>query len=180
MTKDNYIEIEVPISSGSSWMDELHSELRRFDVKWQNGFYHITMAFMHNSTDEERKTITDIVDDVIASQNAFPMTFGELDAFTTRGKRTHVIYLRPTESNTAFNKMVNTLRSRISEVTTEMEPDFQLHVTLGRVDATNVTLQNLKKAIEYVDAPEDDIVLRKINHQTFKEYGKPIKSWNLA
>ena len=180
MTKDNYIEIEVPISSRSSWMDELYGELRRYGVKWQNGFYHITMAFIHNSTDEERKAITDIVDDVIASQNAFPMTFGELDAFTTRGKKTHVIYLRPTGSNAVFNNMVNTLRSRIAEVTTEIEPDFQLHVTLGRVDASNVSLSDLKKAIEFVDAPEEDITLRKINHQVFKEYGKPIKSWNLA
>ena len=179
MKKDNYIEIEVPINGRSSWMDELHSELRRYGVKWQNGFYHITMAFIHNSTDEERQAITDIVDDVIAGQNAFPMTFGELDAFTTRGKRTHVIYLRPTESNTAFNQMVNTLRSRISEVTTEMEPDFRLHVTLGRVDASNVTLQELKKAIAFIDAPEEDIVLRKVNHQIFKEYGKSIKIWNL-
>lgn len=180
MKKDNYIEIEVPINGRSSWMDELHSELRRYGVKWQNGFYHITMAFIHNSTDEERQAITDIVDDVIAGQNAFPMTFGELDAFTTRGKRTHVIYLRPIESDSAFNQMVNTLRSRISEVTTEMEPDFQLHVTLGRVDASNVTLQELKKAIAFIDAPEEDIVLRKVNHQIFKEYGKSIKSWNLV
>lgn len=180
MIKDNYIEIEVPISSRSSWMDELHSELRRYGVKWQNGFYHITMAFIHNSTDEERQTITDIVDDVLDGQNAFSMTFGELDAFTTRGKRTHVIYLRPTESNNAFNRMVNTLRSRIAEMTTEMEPDFQLHVTLGRVDASNVSLSELKKAIAFVDALEEEITLRKINHQTFKEYGKPIKSWNLV
>ena len=48
--------------------------------------------------------VQQIVDDVLASQNAFPMTFGELDVFTTRGKRTHVIYLRPTESNTEGGK----------------------------------------------------------------------------
>lgn len=179
MTKDNYIEIEVPISNKSSWMNELHSELRRFGVKWQNGFYHITMAFIHNSTDEERNSITAIVDDAIVNQEAFPMTFGELDAFTTRGRRTHVIFTRPSEENSSFNKMVNTLRNRIAEVATEVEPDFQLHVTLGRVDAANVTLSELRKAIKFVNAPEEKIILRKINHQAFKEYGKPIKCWNL-
>lgn len=179
MNKDNYIEIEVPINDKGLWMTELRDELRRYGVKWQNGFYHITLAFIHDSSDEERNKITAIADEVLSSQKPYSMTFGEIDAFTTKGRRTHVIYLRLSEDNATFTKMVQTLRSRIAEVADGMEPDFQLHVTLGRVDAANATLKELKSAIEFVDAPEEDIVLRKVNHRLFKEYDKPIKDWNI-
>lgn len=175
MEKDNYIEIEVPINDRDTWMTELRDELRRFGVKWQNGFYHITLAFIHGSTDEERSKITAIADELLAGQRPYSITFGEIDAFTTKGRRTHIIFLRPTENNVAFTNMVQTLRNRIKDVSNVMEPDFQLHITLGRVDAKNVTLAELKKAIEYVDAPDEDVVLRKINHRLFKDYGKPLK-----
>ena len=41
-----YLEIKVPISYNAPWFSELRKALKDMPVHWQNGYYHITMAFL--------------------------------------------------------------------------------------------------------------------------------------
>ena len=41
-----YIEIQVPIRNDAVWFEKLRCVCQNIDVKWQMGYYHITMAFI--------------------------------------------------------------------------------------------------------------------------------------
>lgn len=42
----SYLEIKVPISHDDYWFRELRDLLDGVDIRWQRGYYHITMAFL--------------------------------------------------------------------------------------------------------------------------------------
>ena len=42
----SYIEIKVPISWDEPWFQDLREELDGVNIRWQRGYYHITMAFL--------------------------------------------------------------------------------------------------------------------------------------
>ena len=41
-----YLELKVPIQYDSTWFAELRKALNDISVKWQKGFFHITMVFI--------------------------------------------------------------------------------------------------------------------------------------
>ncbi len=44
-----YLELQVPLSTDAPWLQELRQALRPSPVQWQQGFYHITMAFIDDT-----------------------------------------------------------------------------------------------------------------------------------
>ena len=46
----NYLEFKIPVQRNAQWYKELCEAMQevRIPVRWQNGFYHITVAFLHD------------------------------------------------------------------------------------------------------------------------------------
>ena len=46
----NYIELKIPVQRNAQWYRELCDAMQEehIPVRWQNGFYHITVAFVHD------------------------------------------------------------------------------------------------------------------------------------
>ena len=46
----NYLELNIPFQRNAQWYRELSDAMQdeRIPVRWQNGFYHITVAFIHD------------------------------------------------------------------------------------------------------------------------------------
>ena len=42
----SYIELKVPIRWEEPWFEELRDLLDDVNIRWQHGYYHITMAFL--------------------------------------------------------------------------------------------------------------------------------------
>ena len=76
-----YLEIKVPISYDALWFAELRKALKDIPVHWQNGYYHITMAFL----DETRNLaeVEAIMHKYLDNANAVSITFDKLDVFST-------------------------------------------------------------------------------------------------
>ena len=46
----NYLEFKIPVQRNAQWYKDLYEAMQevRIPVRWQNGFYHITVAFVHD------------------------------------------------------------------------------------------------------------------------------------
>lgn len=85
-----YLEIQVPISPDAPWFQELRRSLANIPVRWQSGFYHITMAFLDDTP--HGIDLCPIFRKHLRTAMAPVMTFDRLDYFTaTYGG--YIIYL---------------------------------------------------------------------------------------
>ena len=77
----SYLEIKVPISFDDYWFRELRDLLDGVDIRWQRGYYHITMAFLDFAHDGVNLVpgLSNILDDAMAPT----LTFDRLDAFAS-------------------------------------------------------------------------------------------------
>ena len=52
----SYLEIYVPIQFDEPWFVELRNALTGVPVRWQTGYYHITMAFLNETPANTEET----------------------------------------------------------------------------------------------------------------------------
>ena len=76
-----YLEIKVPISFDAPWFCELRKALNDFPVYWQNGYYHITMAFLDET--KNIPMVDAIMHKYLDNAKAVSITFDKLDVFST-------------------------------------------------------------------------------------------------
>lgn len=170
----SYIEIKVPISYDDYWFRELRDLLDGVDIRWQRGYYHITMAFLDFAPDNVNLVpgLNGILDDAVVPT----ITFDTLDAFAS-GPHRQVIHLTTTDAPEDFLEMVEVIRRYFKSRGCVIQSDFRLHVTLGRVQDPRMNVRKLKDIISQVDMPEFTMELDKVEYRVFR--GKTLGLWNL-
>ena len=170
----SYIEIKVPISFDDYWFRELRDLLDGVDIRWQRGYYHITMAFLDFAPDHVNLVpgLNGILDDAVVPT----ITFDTLDAFSS-GPHRQVIHLTTTDAPEEFLEMVEEIRRYFKSKGCLIQSDFRLHVTLGRVQDPRMNVRKLKDIISQVDMPEFTMELDKVEYRVFR--GKTLGLWNL-
>lgn len=166
--KQTYIEIEVPLRQSAEWMGELKQVMREayVPVRWQNGYYHITLAFLERVP--SREEVIAIIMRHLESFEAPELTFDKLDAF---GKRSGggVLFLTSTAVPENFMRMVDALRQDLEAAGCMIEADFKLHVTLGRVERdARVDAERLRELAENVEVPAFSLRLKTVNYREFR------------
>ena len=171
----SYIEIKVPISFDDYWFRELRDLLDGVDIRWQRGYYHITMAFLDYAPDNVnmRPGLNGILDEAVAPT----ITFDALDAFAS-GPHRQVIHLTTTEAPADFLALVEEIRRFFKAKGCTIQSDFRLHVTLGRVQDPRMNVRKLKEIISQVDLPEMTLELEDVEYRVFR--GKSLGLWKLA
>lgn len=165
-----YIEIEVPVRKSAGWLGELIQAMEEgyVPVRWQNGFYHITLAFLEKVS--SREGVIAIMNRHLASFEAPELTFDKLDAF---GKRSGggVVFLTCTSVPESFLRMVDALRQDLEAAGCVVESDFKLHVTLGRVNKdVHVEADLLRELTESVDVPAFSQRLNVCNYKNKEDH----------
>ena len=170
----SYIEIKVPIRYEESWFEELRDLLDGVDIRWQRGYYHITMAFLDDAPDGVNLVpgLNEILKDAIAPE----ITFDKLDAFAS-GYHRHVIHLTTTQAPGDFLELVDEVRAYFQAKGCRMQSDFKLHVTLGRVQDSRMNERKLKDIISRVDLPTFTMTLTGVEYRIFR--GKTLGLWKL-
>ena len=173
----SYLEIKVPISFDDYWFRELRDLLDGVNIRWQRSFYHITMTFLDFAPDNVnmRPGLNEILDEAMAPT----ITFDKLDAFAS-GARKQVIHLTTTAAPKDFLDLVNDVRQFFKAKGCEIQSDFKLHVTLGRVQDPRMNVNKLKGIISQMDMPAFTLDLTEVDYRIFKDYGKPLGHWRLA
>ena len=171
----SYLEIKVPISFDDDWFRELRDLLDGVDIRWQRGYYHITMAFLDFAPDEVnmRPGLNGILDEAVAPT----ITFDMLDAFAS-GPHRQVIHLTTTDAPSDFLELVEDVRRFFKAKGCTIQSDFRLHVTLGRVQDPRMNVRRLKDIISQVDLPAMTLELEDVEYRVFR--GKSLGLWKLA
>lgn len=171
----SYIEIKVPISFEDSWFRQLRELLDGVDIRWQRGYYHITMAFLDYAPDNinMRPGLNGILNEAVAPT----ITFDQLDAFAS-GYHRHVIHLTTTDAPEDFLALVEDIRRFFLAKGCEIQSDFRLHVTLGRVQDPRMNVRKLQDIINQVELPSLTLDLKDVEYRVFR--GKTLGLWKLA
>ena len=170
-----YLEVKLPINKRAGWIANLKNQLKHVPVRWQDGFYHITLAFLNDTP--ENLEVSSIIDRHMENAVIQSLYFDKLDVFTTTTANMHIINLTVTNIPDSFMKWVNDIRTDLVESGCTMQSGFRLHVTLGRVDASTTDLDTLQKTIETVHMPSFHLPIISFDYKEFR--GRTIKEWNL-
>ena len=146
----SYLEVQVPIQKNASWFNELRMALSGIPVRWQDGFYHITMAFLNETP--ANVDLRPLLEKHLDRAFAPTLIFDKLDVFTTASGM-FILYLTTTHVPESFREQVDAIRDDMKTVGCRIQSDFMLHVTLGRVRKDIVDLTSLKQLIDGVIVP---------------------------
>ena len=164
-----YLEIYVPISYEASWFMQLREALGRVAVRWQRGYYHITMAFL--DVTPENVNLIPILEKHLKGMHAPTLTFDKLDVFTGRSG-THIIYLTATDIPQDFLSVIDAIREELKAAGCRINSPFRLHVTLGRVFDKRIKLNVLLNKVETVALDAFSLTLDQVDFREFR--GKTI------
>ncbi|MBP5688341.1 MAG: 2'-5' RNA ligase family protein [Muribaculaceae bacterium] len=160
-----YIEISVPIRYNAHWFESLRTVLNNVNVRWQKGYYHITMAFMDETA--EGVDWKQILDRHFSQTAAFEMTFDKIDVFTSRPGK-HIINLTATQVPQRFLSLVEDIRNEMVNAGCKIQSSFKLHVTLGRASFPDFKLLKIREIIETVTLPQLSLTLTEVDFRVFR------------
>ncbi len=172
----SYLELKVPIRYVDSWFTELRELLDGVNVRWQRDYYHITMVFLDYAPDNVNLVpgLSERLEDALAPT----ITFDRLDAFATGGGHKQVIHLTTSHVPEDFLALVQDIRRYMKGKGCDIQSDFRLHVTLGRVQDPRTNLRQIKEAISQVDLPDITLDLSNVEYRVFR--GKTLGQWRLV
>lgn len=172
----SYLELKVPIRYVDSWFAELRELLDGVNVRWQRDYYHITMVFLDYAPDNVNLVpgLSERLEDALAPT----ITFDRLDAFATGGGYKQVIHLTTSHVPEDFLALVQDIRRYMKGKGCDIQSDFRLHVTLGRVQDPRTNLRQIKEAISQVDLPDITLDLSNVEYRVFR--GKTLGQWRLV
>ena len=133
------------------------------------------MAFLDYAPDNVNLVpgLSGILDEAMAPT----ITFDKLDAFAS-GYHRQVIHLTTTDAPDDFLELVKDIRRYFLSKGCEIQSDFKLHVTLGRVQDPKMNVRKLQDIISQVDLPTFTMELTGVEYRIFR--GKTLGQWTLA
>ena len=173
----NYLELKIPVQRNTQWYKELCDAMQeeRIPVRWQNGFYHITVAFLHD--DNHVKELRDAFAQILSDRPAPSITLDKLEAFATQSGKEIVINLAPSHPSDELLALIDEVRTAAINSGSQISKDFFIHITLGRIDAQDATLDEVKDIISSVDFEPFTVSIREAEHRYFR--GATINRWTL-
>ena len=165
MKLKSYLEIKVPISFEDSWFVKLRESLKDMPVFWQRNFYHITMVFIDDT--QHLVDVESIMQKYLDSAKPVSITFDKLDVFTaTNGML--IVNLTATEIPEDFQTLVDDIRCDVSCTNSNIQSDFKLHVTLGRITEPEVDIDDVGFLIDEIDLTPFTLTLNEVEYREFR------------
>ena len=161
----SYLEIQVPIKYDDLWFAELRNTFSDIPVKWQLGFYHITMAFLDETPGQV--DLHPLLKKHLVGFPAPSFTFDKLDAFTTWSGM-FIVHLTSTNIPEGFLALTEAIRSDMKAVGCKIDSEFRLHVTLGRLRDTGVALSDIQHLISSVRFTPITLTLTDVAYRVFR------------
>lgn len=179
--RSSYLQFHVPLDRRAGWYRSLKAALGGVrGVRWQDGHFHVTVAFINDEVDvAEAGKLAEVMDGELAGMAAPVLTFDTVEAFTTQGGGMHIVYLTASRVPDEWAAFVDRLRAKLIGLGYHLGP-FQLHVTLARVPAGSIGLDDLRRHIGSVDAPQISSTLTKADFRFYREFKWAIRVWGLA
>lgn len=176
--RSSFIQFHVPLNRRSQWYHDLTASLDGVkSVKWQNGFFHITAAFVNDKIGfVEANRIAEILNEELLGITAPIIDFDTLDAFATQGGGTIVVYLTASCVSEQWEALIDRIRTRLKGSGYDLGP-YRMHVTLARIPAGSIDLEELRHRISRIIIPRMAMSLTKADYRFFKEFKCAVREW---
>ncbi len=173
----NYIELKIPVQRNAQWYRELCDAMQeeRIPVRWQNGFYHITVAFVHDDTHVD--ILREAFSRILSGRKAPSITLDKIEAFQTQNGKEIIINIAPSHPSDELLTLINEIRTAAINSGSQISKDFFIHITLGRIDAQDATLDEVKDVISAIDFEPFTVSIREAEYRYFR--GATINQWTL-
>lgn len=101
--------------------------------------------------------------------NAHPvtLTFDTLDIFITNTDM-YIVHLSASNIPEEFQKLVDDIRCDICCTNSNIQSDFLLHVTLGRITDTEVWVEEVASLIDEINLPPFTLTLDEVEYRLFR------------
>lgn len=176
MYPENYLELDVPVAYDAKWFGDLRNAAKH--VRWENEDYnyHITVAFFKDDTHVGK--LKRVFDQLIHDSVAPVLTFDKIDVFLAHSGKEFIIHLTSSHPSDDFKAFVSKLREAALKTGAKMELDFRLHITLGSVDSTKASIEQLQKITESIKVTPFSLCLKEARYR-FRR-GLTIRSWKMV
>ena len=173
----NYLEFKIPVHRNVQWHKELCEAMQevRIPVRWQNGFYHITVAFLHD--DLHVKELREAFSRILSGRKAPSITLDKIEAFQTQNGKEIIINIAPSHPSDELLTLINEMRTAAINSGSQISKDFFIHITLGRIDAQDATLDEVKDVLSTIDFEPFTVSIREAEYRYFR--GATINRWTL-
>ena len=173
----NYLELKIPIRQSAKWFVKLRKTMAeaKIPVRWQPGGFHLTVAFISN--DRSVKALSIAFDKQLSGREAPLQTFDKVNAFIAKTGSEIIIHLTSTQLSPTMQTLVDSLRKEAIDAGADIENDFILHVTLGRINAKTAALEQVRRIAESIQVPPFTLLLQKAEYLYFR--GKSIQRWTM-
>ena len=161
----SYLEIKVPISFDAPWFSELRTALKDIPVYWQNGYYHITIVFLDET--KNLPMVDAIMHKYLDNAKSISITFDKLDVFST-WSGLFIVHLTATRIPEVFQSLVNEIRNEIACTGSNIQSNFRLHVTLGRISNPEADIKDIGFLIDEVDFHPLTLTLNEVEYREFR------------
>lgn len=146
-----YVEILTEIHWESDWFQQFRNVLLPFPIRWQNSRrmpYHLTPAFMDDVADEASIC-------AVVNSHRFPgvVVVDQLEAFCTLSGDEIIIAASAVHPSDELVSSIHDLRDKLTSAGADIRTPFKYHITLGRADATSVSIDELRACIGKAQAP---------------------------
>lgn len=165
MKTKSYLEIKVPISFDAPWFCEPREALKDIPVRWQKNYYHITMAFINDT--QHLSEVEAIMHKYLDNAHPVTITFDTLDIFITNTGM-FIVNLTASHIPNEFEKLVDDIRCDICCTNSDMQSDFRLHVTLGRIAEPKNDIEKVGFLIDEIDLKPFTLTLNEVEYRLFR------------
>ena len=170
-----YLELEIPLGRRSSILSTLADNFRGIPVRWQKGFWHLTVVFIDTTPDPLRCRA--IISRYLDSFPPVTVSLDCLKVFTTSSGRGHVIALSSLAVPPEISSLAENLRQELSGIGCTIRSRFFFHVTLGRVDAEDIGIDEVESILEDIPFEGFKVAASKFNYRIFR--GDVIGRWDI-
>ena len=174
----NYLELKVPVRWDAAWFNNLRNALAKVGVPvtWQKSEYHITIAFMKD--DQHVEELRTAFGKVLSKAEAPQLTLDKVGVFRTMSGEELIVFLTSSAPSEGFMSLVESLRSEVEKIGANMESNFRLHITLGRIKARLASLEQVEEVVKKIDVPPFMLTLQDAEYRYTQSCGnKSIQEW---
>ena len=178
--KSTYLELKVPLRWSAEWFENLRNAMaeEKIPVKWQGGSYHITAVFANNISEREKvQELLDAFERILSKQAPLSLTLDKVDAFVTQSNEEIIVNITSKSPSKEFVALMDKLRTEAKNVMGDIESEFRLHITLGRIDSSKASIEQVRRITDSITVPSFDLSLKEAEFRFYR--GDTIRKWGL-
>ena len=121
--------------------------------------------------------LLDAFERILSKQTPLSLTLDKVDAFVTQSNEEIIVNITSKSPSKEFVALMDKLRTEAKNVVGDIESEFRLHITLGRIDSSKASIEQVRRITDSITVPSFDLSLKEAEFRFYR--GSTIRKWGL-